>query len=137
MWILSLQYFGYHVMLVAFAIHLLTNKEMNWQLKDYLSALKFLAIMGFIAIYINSMFYDVVEYTNENGEKIVEMINRVNFMYVVDPPQSGLPYLNKDQGWFVYIIRYAILAVGAISLIYIKPIVSSIKSLFKNKKVTE
>ena len=110
---------------------------MNWQLKDYLSALKFLAIMGFIAIYINSMFYDVVEYTNENGEKIVEMINRVNFMYVVDPPQSGLPYLNKDQGWFVYIIRYAILAVGAISLIYIKPIVSSIKSLFKNKKVTE
>ena len=58
MWILSLQYFGYHVMLVSFAIHLLTNKEMNWQLKDYLSALKFLAIMGFIAIYINSMFYD-------------------------------------------------------------------------------
>lgn len=137
MWILSLQYFGYHVMLVSFAIHLLTNKEMKWQLKDYLSALKFLAIMGFIAIYINSMFYDVVEYTNENGEKIVEMINRVNFMYVVDPPQSGLPYLNKDQGWFVYIIRYAILAVGAISLIYIKPIVSSIKNLFKNKKVTE
>lgn len=135
MWILSVQYFGYHIMLVAFAIHLLTNKEMNWMFKDYLNALKFLGVMAFIAIYINSMFYDVVEYTNENGQKIVEMINRVNFMYVVDPPQDGLPFLNKDQGWFVYIIRYGILAVGAISLIYIKPIINAIKSLFNHKKV--
>ncbi len=137
MWILSVQYFGYHVMLVAFAVHLLINKNLNWMFNDYLNALKFLAIMGFIAIYINSMFYDVVEYTNENGQKIVEMVNRVNFMYVVDPPQDGLPFLNKNQGWLVYIIRYAILAVVAISLIYIKPIVNKVKSLFKNKKVAQ
>ena len=32
----------------------------------------------------------------------------VNFMYVVNPPQKGLPYLNENQGWLMYMIKYAV-----------------------------
>ena len=127
--IITVQYYLYHIAIVVFAIKIYTNKEFKLNIQDYFNCLKFILAIMFFAIYINSMVFTQGMLDGTQGE--------VNFMYVVDPPQSGLPYLNKDQGWFVYIIRYAILAVGAISLIYIKPIVSSIKSLFKNKKVTE
>ena len=73
----------------------------------------------FFSIYINSMLYD----GNPN----------INFMYVVSPPQEGLPYLNENQGWFMYIIKYAILILLCVSLIYIKPIICSIKSKFSKK----
>ena len=54
-------------------------------------------------------------------------------MYVVGPPVDGLPFLNKDHGWLVYILRYSLLAVTAVTICYIKPIINFFKSL-KNKK---
>jgi hypothetical protein len=60
----------------------------------------------------------------------------INFMYTVKPPQDGLPYLNLDQGWFMYILKYALLAVVAIIGTYIKPIIDFVKSI-KNKNQNE
>ncbi|MBO7408126.1 MAG: YwaF family protein, partial [Clostridia bacterium] len=70
---ITFQYFTYHTVIVAFAICLLLkSKEIGWTVKDYTTALKMLAFMGFVAIYINSMVYDVVEYNvAETGEKTV------------------------------------------------------------------
>jgi hypothetical protein len=48
-------------------------------------------------------------------------------MYVISPPQSGLPYLNENQGWFMYVIKYALLILVCITLSYIVPIVNAIK----------
>jgi hypothetical protein len=48
-------------------------------------------------------------------------------MYVAGPPQDGLPYLNDNNGWLSYIIRYAVLVIAAITLFYIKPIVLTVK----------
>ena len=56
-------------------------------------------------------------------------VSNINFMYTVKPPQDGLPYLNLNQGWFVYILKYASVAVVAILLTYIKPIIEYFKSL--------
>ena len=132
--IITIQYFTYHVMIISFAIYLYRCKEITWTIKDFGSSLAFLAVMGFIAIYINSMAYDVSHYTVlPDGTKIVEMASRPNFMYVVDPPQKGLPFLNEDHGWAVYMIHYSMTAIFAIALCYIKPIINAIKK--KVKKV--
>lgn len=114
--IITLQYFVYHAALVAFSLHLFTSKEIKFDVKDYFNCLKFLLIIMFFAIYINSIVYDGSE--------------SINFMYVVSPPQKGLPFLNEDKGWFVYILRYAFLILVCVSLCYIKPIVLSLKKCF-------
>jgi hypothetical integral membrane protein (TIGR02206 family) len=123
MWIITLQYFGYHVAISTFAIYLLTNKDMKWTVKDLLNCFKLLGLFGLISIYINSMLND------GSGE--------INFMYTVKPPQDGLPYLNLNQGWFIYILKYASLAIVAIVLTYIKPIVEYSKTLSKKKVINE
>ena len=60
----------------------------------------------------------------------------INFMYTVAPPQDGLPYLNLNQGWLMYIIKYASVAILAVLLTYIKPIIDFFKNL-KNKNNEE
>lgn len=111
--IITVQYFGYHLSIVTFALYLFRTNEIKWEIKNYFNTLKLLALIGFGAIYLNSIIYD------EN--------NKVNFMYVVRPPVDNLPYLNNEHGWLVYIIHYAILAVILITLCYIKPIIKAIK----------
>ncbi len=116
--VITLQYFLYHVSLIVFALHLFTSKEIKFGIKDYFNCLKFLLIIMFFSIYINSIVYD--------GS------SSINFMYVVSPPQEGLPFLNEDKGWLVYILRYASLILVCVSLCYIKPIITSIKNLKSN-----
>ena len=121
MWIITAQYFLYHIAIVVFALNLCTNKELKLTVSDYFSCLKFLVILFFFAVYVNSIVYD----GNSN----------INFMYVASPPQSGLPFLNEDHGWFVYIVHYATLVLLCVTLCYIKPIVTAIKAkLQKNKE---
>jgi uncharacterized membrane protein YwaF len=121
-WVITFQYFLYHIAIVVFALRLLTAKEMKWKVRDLLNAFIMLTGVIFFAIYINSMMFDG--------------ISDVNFMYVVKPPQKGLPYLNKDNGWLSYIFRYAILVVFCVSLCYIKAIIDTIKDK-KSKKAIE
>jgi len=113
-WVITIQYFVYHICLVVFAIKLISSKEIKFTHKDYFNCLKFLVILLFASIYINSILYD--------GNK------NINFMYVVSPPVSGLPYLNENNGWLSYIIKYAILIVVCVTLCYIKPIITAIKN---------
>lgn len=111
--IIGMQYFLYHIAISTFALRLLTDKEMKWRVPDMLNCFKFLLAIMFFAFYINSIVYDGV--------------SNINFMYVVGPPQSGLPFLNKDHGWLVYITHYAILVVTCVALCYIKAIIDTIK----------
>jgi uncharacterized membrane protein YgdD (TMEM256/DUF423 family) len=117
-WVIACQYFLYHVAIVVFGLRLLTAKEMKWRTKDYRNSLIMLTGIIFFSIYINSMLFDGV--------------SDINFMYVVHPPQKGLPYLNDNDGWLGYILRYLILVVGVITATYSKAIVSSIIE-YKNK----
>lgn len=111
---ITLQYNLYHIAIIVFALYVGTSKEIQLTVRDYFNSLKFLVILMFFAIYINSMLYDGV--TN------------INFMYVVSPPMEGLPFLTKEYGWFVYICHYAFLVVFCLTLAYIKPIICAIKS---------
>ena len=114
--ILSLQYFGYHSAIVIFALVLLTSGVLQLTIRHYVNCLKFLVGLMLFAIYINSILYD----GNPN----------INFMYVASPPQAGLPWLNEDQGWLVYMLRYSSLVVGCVTLCYIKPIYKAIRAKF-------
>ena len=120
LWIITAQYFIYHAAIMVFALYLSVNKEHAPTLKGYFSCLKMLIIIMFFAIYINSMLYDGV--------------SNINFMYVVGPPQDGLPFLNDNGGWFSYITRYAALVLVSITLFYIKPIVIAVKEKIEKLK---
>ena len=112
MWILSVQYFGYHVAIVVLALKLITAKEFEANIGDYFNCLKFLLMLMFAAMYINSILYDGV--------------SNINFMYVASPPMSGLPFLNENHGWLVYIAHYGCLVLLCVTACYIKPIVKAL-----------
>ncbi len=119
MWIITAEYFIYHAIIMIFALFILTNKEFKLTIIDYKNCLILLGVFGLLSIYINSILNDGT--------------GKINFMYTVAPPQDNLPYLNKDQGWAMYILKYASLAVVLITLLYIKPIIDFVK-LLKNKE---
>lgn len=52
-------------------------------------------------------------------------------MYAVNPPMQGMPFLNKDHGWVVYICRYVALALVIDSLCYTRQISQKIKEKVK------
>ena len=118
--IITAQYFIYHVAIMVFALYLMTNKDHKPTLEGYFSCLKMLLVLMFVSFYINSIVYDGV--------------SDINFMYVAGPPQAGLPFLNDDNGWLSYIIRYAALVLGSVTLFYIKPIVIALKEAIKKRK---
>ena len=117
-WVITFQYNLYHIALIIFALRICTSKELKLTIQDYFSCLKFLLIIMFFAIYVNSIVYD--------GS------NKINFMYVVSPPVDGLPFLTEKFGWFVYIIHYACLILFCVTMSYIKPIITAIKSKKRN-----
>ncbi len=113
-WVITFQYYIYHGALIAFAVSLITDKSLTFTIKDYYSSLLFILGIMFFAIYINSIVYDGV--------------TEVNFMYVVSPPVEGLPFLNEEHGWLVYILHYATLVLFSITACYVKPIYTAIKN---------
>ena len=118
--VIFFQYFSYHILIVMFASFLIKTKEVKFTIKDYFNTLKMMGLVGLFAIYINSILYD--------GE------SNINFMYVINPPVDGLPLLNKDHGWLVYIITYAIIVVLAVTICFSKQIIDAIKYKVQNKK---
>lgn len=120
MWIISVQYFCYHVALVVFAIRLMVGSDFKLKLSDYFNCLKMLLIMMFFAFYINSIVYDGV--------------SNINFMYVASPPQSGLPFLTEKYGWLVYIVHYAFLVITCVTGCYAKPIFKALKAKLSGRK---
>ena len=122
--VITAQYFLYHVAITVFAIYLMTSREFKVTVKDYVNSLKFVGIIMFFALYINSALYDGVA--------------NVNFMYVVSPPQSGLPFLTEKYGWLVYIVHYAFTVFFGITISYAKPIIAAIKTkASKNSEKSE
>ncbi len=121
-WILTVQYFSYHVAISIFALVLLTGNVLRLTVRHYVNCLKFLMVLMLFAVYINSILYDGV--------------SNINFMYVASPPQSGLPFLNEDHGWLVYIVHYAILVIFCVTLCYSKPIFAAIRQKCRGKVPT-
>lgn len=111
--VITVQYFLYHSSIFVYAVYLYITDEIRFDIGDYFHTCIMMFGLFFFAIYLNSWVNDYS--------------GNINFMYVVKPPMDGLPYLNKNRGWLVYMIRYALLALFCLTACYIKPIVSSMK----------
>lgn len=137
---IGIQYFTYHSAIVVFAIYLLSGKAGKFTVKDYRNTLIMLVAALFLALYLNSILSyrefdpEVFQELMDSGKSQAEAIEgamklqSINFLYVINPPQSGLPYLAKyplgeSEGWIVYLIHYAFLAIVVVTLTYIKPII--------------
>lgn len=120
MWPITIQYFLYHSSIAIFALRFLLDKEYKLTIKDYIHCLEVFLVVFFFAIYINSIVND--------GE------SKINFMYVVNPPMDGLPYLNKNGGWLAYILKYIALVLVLATLVYIVPIIKFFKGLALKSK---
>ncbi|MBR4972482.1 MAG: YwaF family protein [Oscillospiraceae bacterium] len=116
-WILTVQYFGYHIAIVVFALTLLLGKQMQLTVKHYGNCIKFLLGLMLFAVYINSILYDGV--------------SNINFMYVASPPKSGLPFLTEEYGWLVYVAHYLSLILFFVTLTYSKPLLAALRKKTK------
>lgn len=130
MWPITITYFLYHILITSFALYLLIKNEPKLTIKDYLLGLAVYTGMIMAAIYLNSILYVYQPVYNASGRLIDMKLSNVNFLYVIDPPTSGLPLLNEKHGWGVYIAHYLVLFYAAITLVYIKPIIG----FFKERK---
>lgn len=113
MWMITIQYYLYHSAIIIYAIYLMKNDEVSFTFKDYLVTMAMLYGIFLTAMYLNSWINDYV--------------SNINFMYVINPPMDGLPYLTKEYGWLVYIVHYMLLGFFIVTLCFIKPIIRKIR----------
>lgn len=88
------QYFTYHATIVWFGLYLMLTKQVKFGLKEWLTNDIILFALFVGAIWVNSL-------TLKFG---------TNFMFVAAPPAKGLPLLNLNHGWYIYIIHYMLIA---------------------------
>ncbi len=97
------QGFVYHAGLVWMAAYLLRTKQVDMGCRTYVRNLAILLVVAILMIYVNGAFYAY----------------GTNFMFLTRPPMEGLPLLNLDHGWYVYILNLAALAVTLLTLVHL------------------
>ena len=93
------QYMLIHGVLVFYGLHLAFIDRVDLSFKAYLNNLKFMLCLVLAALLMNS---------------VLEAYG-TNFLFLRVPPMEGLPILNLDQGWFVYVLSLS--AVAAVLLL--------------------
>lgn len=114
---LPYQCFVYHAGLVWLALYFLRTRQVDMGRKAYVRNLLILLCLAAIGIYINGAFFAY----------------GTNFLFLTRPPLAGLPYLNLDHGWYVYLLRLAALAVALMTLVHLPFI---IKERGKEKRIS-
>ncbi len=97
------QGFVYHAGLVWMAAYLLRTKQVDMGCRTYVRNLAILLVVAILMIYVNGAFYAY----------------GTNFMFLTRPPMEGLPLLNLNHGWYVYILNLAALAVTLLTLVHL------------------
>lgn len=114
------EYFLYHASLIAFGIILIKDGYCQMNFKNFGRTMIFLIAMLFLSLYVNS---------------ILGIDSEANFMYTSYPPVEGLPIINLENGWFVYIISFAAIAVITMGCLYLPFIITRYIKNKNNKLV--
>ena len=106
------QCFMYHATLTWFSLYLIRFKHANLGMQAFKDNLVVLFALLVFNLYMNSIlaFYDT------------------NFMFIVRPPLEGLPFLNLNHGYYIYLFRVIMLGVIGLSLFHLPFIVKERKS---------
>ena len=99
------QYLIFHTFHIYFAVYTLKEKLVNWTPGVYVRNIGYLGGLALLCTWFNSALSGVLP--------------RVNFMYLVRPPMKNLPILNLNNGWGVYFITLASLALGLMGVFHI------------------
>lgn len=105
---LAYQCFVYHAGLVWLALYFLRTRQVDMGCRAYVRNLLILLCLAAIAIYINGAFYAY----------------STNFFFLTRPPLEGLPYLNLNSGWYVYLLRLVALAVALMTAVHLPFIIA-------------
>lgn len=102
--------FGYHVVMIWFALYLIFTKQVNLGLSNYFKNLATIFCISIIMIWVNSVLsvYDT------------------NFLFVVRPPMENLPILNLNHGWYVYYLTLIICGALGFTIVHAPQIISDI-----------
>ena len=111
------EYMVAHGVLVFYGLYLVAIEKVDLGLKAYFSNLQLLLATAIFAFMMNSILVD----------------GNANFFFLRKPPMDGLPILNLDHGWFVYIISLSIVACTLIFLIHLPFIIKEQKAKKKDK----
>ncbi|MBR2350408.1 MAG: TIGR02206 family membrane protein [Clostridia bacterium] len=106
------EYMVAHGVLVFYGLYLVAIEKVDLGLKAYFSNLQLLLATAIFAFMMNSILVD----------------GNANFFFLRKPPMDGLPILNLDHGWFVYIISLSIVACVLILLIQLPFIIKEQKA---------
>ena len=106
------QCFVYHAGLMWYSLYLIISKEACLGFKEYLSNLLMLLALVFMEIYINSVL----------------SIYDTNFLYLTRPPMNNLPYLNLNQGWYIYFLKLLLLGAFIITIFHLPFIIKKHKN---------
>lgn len=106
------QCFVYHAGLMWYSLYLIISKEACLGFKEYLSNLLMLLTLVFMEIYINSVL----------------SIYDTNFLYLTRPPMNNLPYLNLNQGWYMYFLKLLLLGAFIITIFHLPFIIKKHKN---------
>ncbi len=101
--ILVYQYFIYHAFLIFFALYLIREKIVVFTVKTLMVNYCLLLLLVLLNIWVNSF----LSYAG------------TNFMFVTKPPIEGLPILNLNHGWFIYLLTLLILGVSLMGLFHL------------------
>lgn len=106
------QCFMYHATLTWFSLYLIRFKHANLGMQAFKNNLVVLFALLVFNLYMNSILavYDT------------------NFMFIVRPPLEGLPFLNLNHGYYIYLFRVIMLGVIGLSLFHLPFIVKERKS---------
>lgn len=100
---LAYQCFVFHAGLVWLALYFIRTKQVDMGRRAYVRNLLILLCLTGIMIYVNGAFFAY----------------GTNFMFLTRPPMEGLPFLNLDRGWYVYLLRLGALAVVLMSAVHL------------------
>ncbi len=110
------EYFPYHAYMVGFSIYLVVNKHIKINFKAIIRNYGFVCMLFIFELWINSILsaYDT------------------NFLYLQEPPMDGLPLLNLNNGWYVYL---CVLVIAGVVLLGTVQLPFAIINYKKDKKM--
>ena len=121
---ISYQFFSFHAMLIALGVIIALSGEVKFNKKQFYSTLAIFFVVGFVSLYVNSMFASPVY---ENG-KLISVEFWPNFFFTYNNP-LGIKVTEKWQ-WMLYLVIVSAIAVILTSLSYL-PFIR------KNRKTTD
>ena len=101
---MAYQFFIYHTMIGSLSAFIVMSKEIRWELQHYFDAIKYLFIMGFASIYVNSIFASP---TYLNGE-LISVDFWPNFFFTYNNPLN-IP-MTRMSHWYIYMVIIIVLA---------------------------